>query len=75
MQNSEKGTSVFTLEAVDDDTGPNGEIHYSIIPNPNSKKDGSSTFEVDAVTGLITTKGDLNAEVLDRYEVGIYYLS
>ncbi|CAG5135838.1 unnamed protein product, partial [Candidula unifasciata] len=71
LENSEKGTSVFTLEAVDEDTGPNGEIHYSIIPNSNNKKDGSNTFEVDALSGLITTKGDLNAEVLDRYELTI----
>lgn len=66
---------MFQLEAVDEDTGLNGKIRYSILSIANNNRDGSKTFEVNDLTGLITTKGDINAEVLDRYEVGLTVLS
>ena len=69
-QNSDIGTSVFELEAVDNDKGPNGEIRYSIERLPNSDRDGSGKFTVDPITGLIRTKSDdLNAESQEKYEV------
>ena len=61
---------MFDLDAVDNDIGPNGEIRYSIVPLPNSDRDGSGKFSVDPITGLIqTTSADLNAESQAKYEV------
>ncbi|GFO23560.1 cadherin-23, partial [Plakobranchus ocellatus] len=72
LENSDIGTSVFDLEAVDNDSGPNGEIRYTIVPLPNSDRDGSDKFRVDSISGLITTKSaDLNAESQDKYELRI----
>ncbi|CAL1529751.1 unnamed protein product, partial [Lymnaea stagnalis] len=67
-ENSERGTSVFQLEATDEDAGSNGVVHFSIV-SMNSDKDGSRVFAVDKVTGLITTTADINAEIQNHYEL------
>ncbi|XP_035824585.1 cadherin-23 [Aplysia californica] len=71
MENSETGTFVFQLEAQDNDAGDNGVVRYSILPLPNSDMDGSSQFAVDAVTGIITTVLEVNAELQSRYELRV----
>ncbi|XP_059167286.1 cadherin-23-like isoform X3 [Physella acuta] len=67
-ENVEVGTSVFQLEAVDGDTGPNGEMRFSIVPTGGSN-DGSKLFAVHNITGLITTKAEINAEDGNMYQL------
>lgn len=73
LQNAEIGTSVFKLEAFDADKGKNGEIHFA-ISLVNNQYDGSKAFAVNELSGLITTKDEMNAETQSRYEVWPFLL-
>ncbi|XP_055876010.1 cadherin-23-like isoform X3 [Biomphalaria glabrata] len=68
QENAEIGTSVFKLEAFDADKGKNGEIHFA-ISLVNNQYDGSKAFAVNELSGLITTKDEMNAETQSRYEL------
>nr|KAG5686127.1 hypothetical protein BaRGS_025682 [Batillaria attramentaria] len=50
-------TPVLFVKATDKDEGKNGEVRYSIVDEEASK-----LFSIDAVTGLITTAAELDAE-------------
>lgn len=65
FQNASVGSLVFRALATDpDDTNTlEGTIHYSFL---EESKD-SSTFSIDAETGLITTKAILDREIQDAY--------
>ncbi|XP_051903998.1 protocadherin-16-like [Hippocampus zosterae] len=53
------GSFVLQVTARDKDQGPNGEIRYSLLTGERSRSD---RFSVDAVTGIITTAGELDFE-------------
>ena len=57
--NETVGNQVFRVRAVDQDSGANGDLTYSILENP------SNAFTIDAVTGvisLIVSLGDLQLD-------------
>ncbi|XP_041653155.1 protocadherin gamma-A11-like [Cheilinus undulatus] len=67
-ENSPVGTVVLRVNATDKDEGLNGNVSYS-FGNVNSKV--RKLFDVDASTGEITVKGQLDYEVDDSYEIDI----
>lgn len=56
-------TTVITVYATDDDSGPNQVIRYSIIGTDNILK----TFSINPVTGRIATAAKLDRESISRY--------
>lgn len=50
--------------AVDEDSGSNGEIRYSLLGE-------SELFEIDAVNGAIRTKADVDREYNERYSLKV----
>ncbi|KAH9494388.1 hypothetical protein Btru_021753, partial [Bulinus truncatus] len=70
QENAEIGTSVFKLEAFDADKGLNGEIRFAVLPL-GTNNDGSRAFTVNELSGWITTKDEMNAEVQSRYELKV----
>ncbi|KAK7882192.1 hypothetical protein WMY93_028366 [Mugilogobius chulae] len=53
------GSFVLQVTARDKDQGPNGDINYSILQDPDGY---ASWFSIDAVTGIITTLSQLDYE-------------
>ncbi|XP_072315573.1 protocadherin-16-like [Eucyclogobius newberryi] len=53
------GSFVLQVTARDKDQGPNGDINYSILQDPDGY---SSWFSIDSVTGIITTLSQLDYE-------------
>ncbi|XP_073672247.1 protocadherin-16-like [Paramisgurnus dabryanus] len=53
------GSFVLQVTARDKDQGPNGDVQYSILHNERSHSDW---FNVDTVTGIITTQTQLDYE-------------
>uniref|UniRef100_A0A0N5A395 Cadherin n=1 Tax=Parastrongyloides trichosuri TaxID=131310 RepID=A0A0N5A395_PARTI len=64
-ENSPIGSEVGRVEAIDDDSGPNGEIKYYFI-NTNQTE-----FIIDEDTGVILTNADLDREVVDKYTLEV----
>lgn len=65
-QNTTVGSPVITVEAVDDDKGPNAIIHYAI------KQDllgNWKSFAINEKTGLLTLKKPLNRKKQKVYQV------
>ena len=54
-----EGTLVGTVEAVDADSGSNGEVTYSIIPGPVAE-----FFDLSSTTGILSTSQVLDREAL-----------
>ncbi|CAK8687876.1 unnamed protein product [Clavelina lepadiformis] len=63
-ENSDTGTFVTTVTAVDEDTGVYGEVAYSIISSGND-------FKIDPSSGNITVNGDLNRKKAISYFITI----
>ncbi|CAG09028.1 unnamed protein product [Tetraodon nigroviridis] len=63
-ENQPSGTSVLTVSASDLDLGPNGQVTYSGI----SEED----FNINPVTGVITTTKALDRELREYYTVTVY---
>ncbi|NXO34593.1 CDHR2 protein, partial [Locustella ochotensis] len=61
-ENCDLGTSVLTVDAMDQDTGVNDKIFYSII-------NASVPFVINNITGTITVSEPLDREQLPREEV------
>ena len=60
------GSMVWNFTASDADSGPNGEIRYSLVKQwPNSTR--NPTFTVDPLTGTLTLHSDLDYETLPEY--------
>lgn len=58
------GTAVYNFTATDSDSGPNGEIRYTLVKNfPASPL----VFTVDALTGTLTLIAPLDYETLPEY--------
>lgn len=53
------GSFVLQVTARDKDTGPNGEVRYSLLPGASAH---SNWFTIDPVTGIITTALQLDYE-------------
>jgi cadherin EGF LAG seven-pass G-type receptor 1 len=67
------GTQVMTLRATDLDSGKNSEIEYHIDRvsggGLSSEEDDSQTFKIDARTGVITTRVQLDRETSEVYTI------
>uniref|UniRef100_A0A673VN87 Protocadherin gamma-C5-like n=1 Tax=Salmo trutta TaxID=8032 RepID=A0A673VN87_SALTR len=68
-ENSEKGTSLIKLEATDSDEGVNGEIEYSF--GEHTLESVLSVFDIDAVTGEMFLRGELDYESAAYYRIDI----
>ncbi|KAG1683802.1 Cadherin-23 [Nymphon striatum] len=67
-ENATVETSVVKVEAVDRDTGKNGEVHYRLKP----LLDGHwRTFMIDEMTGVITLAQQLDREVQANYKIRV----
>lgn len=66
-----QGTQVITLRATDLDTGKNAEIEYHIERisggGLSSEEDDSQAFKIDARSGVITTRVQLDRETSEVY--------
>ncbi|XP_024864375.1 protocadherin gamma-C5 [Kryptolebias marmoratus] len=68
-ENSANGSFVITTKATDIDEGPNGEIEYSLgVHTPPSVL---SLFHIDAVTGDVYLKKQLDHETQTSYRIDI----
>lgn len=66
IQNATVGSAIITVEAVDDDKGPNAVVHYAL------KQDLAGnwkTFAINEHTGLIILKKPLNRKKQKVYQV------
>lgn len=63
MENQPSGTKVGTVEAVDRDAAPFDRFYYYLEP----KKDITHLFDIDGVSGLISTKEPLDREARPLY--------
>ncbi|XP_051166129.1 cadherin-related tumor suppressor isoform X1 [Leptopilina boulardi] len=58
---------VATLSAVDNDQGTNGSVAYSL--HPSILIEHPKTFALDALTGQLTTKTNLDREITSNYKI------
>lgn len=67
LQNAVAGAPVFQVIArdPDDENTPSGTITYRILPDTPD----AEAFEIDAPTGLITTKMPLDRESKNMYKI------
>lgn len=59
MEVADPGTSVIQVVAIDRDEGNNSAIIYSLLDTPNTH---SQWFQIDAHSGLITTRAHIDCE-------------
>lgn len=67
-ENRDPGTPVTTVQATDDDVGPNGNVTYKI---DSTSQDILDTFNITASTGILFTKVKLDREVKSTYDIPI----
>ncbi|XP_051964502.1 cadherin EGF LAG seven-pass G-type receptor 3-like [Xyrauchen texanus] len=65
-ENQPPGTSVITMTAEDADAGEAGRLSYSMAPLMNSRS--IDYFQIDPITGLLTT-----THILDREHMDLHY--
>uniref|UniRef100_A0A672KGB0 Cadherin EGF LAG seven-pass G-type receptor 3 n=1 Tax=Sinocyclocheilus grahami TaxID=75366 RepID=A0A672KGB0_SINGR len=65
-ENQPPGTSVITMTAEDPDAGEAGRLSYSMAPLMNSRS--MDYFQMDPITGLLTT-----THILDREHMDLHY--
>ena len=58
-------TPILTMEATDADSGDNGRVRYSLA---GYKAGAMDKFEIDPLTGVVRTIGDIDREQIDTYE-------
>uniref|UniRef100_A0A3P8V6U4 Cadherin domain-containing protein n=1 Tax=Cynoglossus semilaevis TaxID=244447 RepID=A0A3P8V6U4_CYNSE len=68
-ENSPVGSLVIHLNATDLDDGDNGRVVYSFVKRANFNP--ADMFFINAETGEITVKGDLNHETQAAYEIHV----
>nr|XP_012234819.1 PREDICTED: cadherin-related tumor suppressor [Linepithema humile] len=66
-ENTPRDSPVATLTAIDNDQGTNGSVTYSF--HPSVLRDYPKTFALDALTGQLTTKTDLDRETIKEYTI------
>ncbi|OWK50438.1 Cadherin EGF LAG seven-pass G-type receptor 2 [Lonchura striata] len=64
-ENLEVGYEVLTVRATDGDAGPNANILYRLL----NADDSNEVFEVDSRSGVIRTRGPVDREVVDTFEL------
>ena len=64
-ENTDTATTVFMANAVDKDSGTNGEIRYTISEDPDNY------FNIDALTGELRLSANLDFESKKQYTVKI----
>ena len=69
-ENSPVGTSVYHAVAVDIDSGDNAVIRYAIVEEDTGRK-----FEINEITGIVTTRGALDYETKNMYKITIMALN
>ncbi|XP_065679969.1 protocadherin Fat 4 isoform X3 [Hydra vulgaris] len=65
-ENVDIGTNVLLIKAKDNDTGPSGDLTFSIQNLP------SLPFIINSKTGLISTKGFIDYEVTPSFSFTVY---
>ncbi|KAM8910628.1 protocadherin alpha-5-like isoform 34-T34 [Spinachia spinachia] len=68
-ENAQAGSTVIQLNATDLDEGKNGQITYSFVKRGNFNP--SDVFSINAETGEIAVKGDLDYETHSTYEIHV----
>ncbi|XP_059202502.1 protocadherin alpha-3-like [Centropristis striata] len=68
-ENSPLGTTVIRVNATDLDEGSNGEVVYSFGNDVDARTRAS--FDLNAITGVITVAGSIDFEECSRYEIDI----
>ncbi|KAK6170817.1 hypothetical protein SNE40_019119 [Patella caerulea] len=66
IEEQSSGSNVYLLYANDSDSGQNGAILYSILPD---NSDDWQKFRVDRLTGNLTNLGRLDREDKERYTI------
>uniref|UniRef100_A0A3P8RFC4 FAT atypical cadherin 1a n=1 Tax=Astatotilapia calliptera TaxID=8154 RepID=A0A3P8RFC4_ASTCA len=70
VENLPSGTQVIQVKAIDQDSGTNGRIIYSLDPKQNSPEI-PELFAVNSETGWVTTLKELDREKTDKYKISI----
>lgn len=68
-ENAPAGTLVAMLTAADHDQGTNGSVTYSLHSAVSQTYD--DTFQLDSLTGQLTTKRVLDREEISKYEIHV----
>ncbi|CAH1738811.1 unnamed protein product [Aphis gossypii] len=66
LENQLSGTFIIRVQAIDNDTGPYGEVSYSI---PSKKM--SKIFNINNITGEIISRMPLDREETSLYEISV----
>ncbi|KAI1230842.1 Cadherin EGF LAG seven-pass G-type receptor 2, partial [Lamprotornis superbus] len=64
-ENLEVGYEVLTVRATDGDAGPNANILYRLL----NAGDANEVFEIDSRSGVIRTRGSVDREAVDAFEL------
>uniref|UniRef100_A0A8B9PXS2 Cadherin EGF LAG seven-pass G-type receptor 2 n=1 Tax=Apteryx owenii TaxID=8824 RepID=A0A8B9PXS2_APTOW len=64
-ENLEVGYEVLTVRATDGDAGPNANILYRLL----NARGPNEVFEIDPRSGVIRTRGPVDREVVEAYEL------
>ncbi|XP_064589329.1 cadherin EGF LAG seven-pass G-type receptor 2 isoform X4 [Zonotrichia leucophrys gambelii] len=64
-ENLEVGYEVLTVRATDGDAGPNANVLYRLL----NAGDANEVFEIDSRSGVIRTRGLVDREVVDAFEL------
>ncbi|KAL3310813.1 hypothetical protein Ciccas_010615 [Cichlidogyrus casuarinus] len=65
LENAPKGTLVYTVKAIDADTGMNAQLSYSI------DDENSPYFAVDPVSGEVTSLRSFDREEREKFEIQV----
>lgn len=65
------GYELGRIFAVDEDSGPNGDVHYKLESADQTDLDA---FVIDNVTGMIRTTKELDRETKDRFSLRVFLL-
>ncbi len=61
LEDSDVGSSVFDIDATDEDSGYNSDLMYTIASGDQGH------FKINRDTGLLTTRASLDRETIDKY--------
>lgn len=70
-ENSPLGTFVYHAVAVDIDSGENAVIRYAVVGEGDPEK----KFQINDITGVVTTRGNLDYEAKNMYTLTIMALN